>query len=75
LLCQHKHGKRFIERNIPHDISKYFKKKKPETIVASDYLRGQRHKILLMEERLEGRQIEQVNNICCGTVVGYRNYD
>jgi len=67
--------KRFIEYNIPHDIPKYFKKKKPETIVASDYLRGQRHKILLMEERLDERQIEQVNNMCHGTVVGYRNYD
>lgn len=67
--------KRFIEYNIPHDIPKYFKKKKPKTIVASDYLRGQRYKIILMEERLEGRQIEQVNNICQETVVGYRNYD
>lgn len=67
--------KRFIEYIIPHDIPKYFKKKKPKIIVASDYLRGQRYKILLMEERLEGRQIEQVNNICQGTVVGYRNYD
>lgn len=67
--------KKFIEYNIPHDIPKYFKKKKPETIVVSDYLRGHRHKILLMEERLEGRQIEQVNNMCQGTVVGYRNYD
>lgn len=67
--------KRFIEHNIPHDIPKYFKKKEPETIVASDYLRGQKHKILLMEERLNDRQIEQVNSICQGTVVGYRNYD
>ena len=67
--------KRFIEHNIPRDIPKYFKKKKPVTIVASDYLRGQRHKILLMEERLDEKQIEQVNNMCQGTVVGYRNYD
>lgn len=67
--------KRFIEYNIPHDIPKYFKKKKPETIVASNYLRGQKYKILLMEERLDRRQIEQVNNMCQGTVVGYRNYD
>lgn len=67
--------KRFIENNIPRDIPKYFKKKKPITIVASDYLRGQRYKVLLMEERLEDRQIEQVNRIACGAVVGYRNYD
>lgn len=67
--------KRFIEHNIPHEIPKYFKKKKPEAIVASDYLRGQRHKILLMEEKLERRQIEQVNHMCQGAVVGYRNYD
>lgn len=67
--------KRFIEYSIPHDIQKYFKKKKPVTIVASDYLRGQKYKVLLMEERLEDRQIEQVNRIACGKVVGYKNYD
>lgn len=67
--------KRFIERNIPRNIPKYFKKGKPETIVASDYLRGQKYKIILMEEKLESRQIDQVNHMCCGTVVGYRNYD
>ena len=67
--------KRFVECNIPHDIPKYFKKKKPVTIVVSDYLRQQRYEILLMEERLEDRQIEQVNRMSCGRVVGYRNYD
>lgn len=67
--------KRFIEYNIPHNIPKYFKKKIPVTIVASDYIRQQKYKILLMEERLEDRQIEQVNYMCCGKVVGYRNYD
>lgn len=67
--------KRFIEYNIPHDIPKYFKKKKPITIVASDYIRQQKYKILLMEERLEYRQIEQVNRMYCEKVVGYRNYD
>ena len=54
---------------------KYFNKKKPEAIVASDYLKGQRHKILLMEEKLERGQIEQVNHMCQRAVVGYRNYD
>lgn len=67
--------KRFIERNIPRDIPKYFKKKKPVTIVASNYIRQQRYGILLMEERLEDRHIEQVNRMCCGKVVGYINYD
>lgn len=67
--------KRFIEHNIPRDIPKYFKKKKPVTIVASDYLRVQRHKIFLLEERLKKEQIELVNRMCCGKVVGYRNYD
>lgn len=67
--------KRFIEYNIPRDIPKYFKKKKPVTIVVSDYLRGQKYKVLLMEERLEDRQIEQVNCITCGAVIGYKNYD
>ncbi|MFG6379051.1 MAG: hypothetical protein K1W19_12175 [Lachnospiraceae bacterium] len=67
--------KKFIEYNIPRNIPKYFKKNKPEIIVMSNYLRDQKYKILLMEERLEGRQVEQVNNMCRGTVVGYRNYD
>lgn len=67
--------KRFIEHNIPRDIPKHFKKKKPVTIVMSDYIRQQKYKILLMEERLEDRQIEQVNRMCCGKVVGYRKYD
>ena len=67
--------KRFIEHNIPRDIPKYFKKKKPVTIVASDYLRGQRNKIFLLEERLKKEQIELVNRMCCGKVVGYRNYN
>lgn len=67
--------KRFIEYSITHDIPKYFKKKKPVTIVVSDYIRHQKYKILLMEERLKDRQIEQVNRMCCGKVVGYRNYD
>lgn len=66
--------KRFIERSIPRNIPKYFKKI-PETIVASDYLRGRKYKILLMEERIEDRQIEQINRICCSVVVGYKNYD
>lgn len=67
--------KRFIEHNIPRDIPKYFKKKKPVTIVAHDYLRRQRYKILLCEERLKKEQIDLVNRMCCGKVVGYRNYD
>lgn len=62
--------KRFIEYNIPRNIPQYFKKRKPITIVASDELRQQKYKVFLMEERLEDRQI---NNMCHGTVVGYRN--
>lgn len=67
--------KRFIEHNIPRDIPKYFKKNKPVTIVASDYIRQKKYEILLIEEKLEDRQIEQVNRMCCEKVVGYRNYD
>lgn len=68
--------KRFIERNIPYGIPKYFKKRKPVTIVASEYLQGQKYKIILMEERLDSRQIDLVNRMCCGKVVGYiNNYD
>lgn len=47
--------KRFIEYNIPCDIPKYFKKNKPQIIVMDNCLRGQKYKILLMEERLDGR--------------------
>lgn len=66
--------KRFIEHNIPRDIPKYFKKNKPVTIVASECLRGQKYKTVLMEEKLESRQIDQIDHMCYGKVVGYKNY-
>lgn len=68
-------SKKFIEYNIPRDIPKYFNKKMPVTIMVSDCLRGKRYKVLLMEEGLEDKQIEQLNYMACETVVGYRSYD
>lgn len=68
--------RRFIEYDVPRNIPKYFKKKKPVTIAMTDPWRfPTRYSILLMEERLESKQIEQINHISRGKVVGYRNYD
>lgn len=65
--------KKLIERDIPGYIPKYFKKKKPTAIVPSDDLRGKKYKILLLEERLNGEQIDIANRTCNGVVIGYKN--
>lgn len=65
-----------IEREIPKYLPKYFKNKKPTAIVVNeDNIRPKRYNILLIEERLTNEQIELVNRLCNGAVVGYKNID
>lgn len=64
-----------IEKDIPRYLPKYFKKKKPVTIIANENFKGRKEKIVLMEERLNDDQIKAVNYMTNGIVVGYRNLD
>lgn len=65
--------KSVLERDIPRYLPKYFKKKRPVTIVMNENMRDRKYKILLMEECLSDEQIGVVNYMTKGTVVGYRN--
>lgn len=67
--------KNVIEKDIPRYLPKYFKKKKPVTIIANENIKGRKEKIILMEERLNDDQIKAVNYMTNGIVVGYRNLD
>lgn len=66
--------KRVIEKDIPNNLPKYFKKKRPTTIVANENCKGKRYDILLTDERLNRecwvRVFPMANHF-----VGYRNYD
>ena len=64
-----------IEKDIPRYLPKYFKYKNPTVIVANENFRGIKEKIVLIEERLNDEQIEAVNYMTNGIVVGYRNLD
>lgn len=64
-----------LERDIPRYLPKYFKNKRPTTIVLNENMRGRKYKILLMEECLSDEQIDVANYMTEGTVVGYRKYD
>ena len=44
--------KKVIERDIPSSLPKYFKRKRPTTIVANESFKGKRYGILLVEEGL-----------------------
>lgn len=67
--------RKVIEQDIPKYIPKYFRKKKPTSIVINEELRDRKYKVLLIEERLTDEQISFVNELCNGVVVGYRNID
>ena len=67
--------RKVIEQDIPKYIPKYFRKKKPTSIVINEELRGRKYKVLLIEERLTDEQISFVNELCNGVVVGYGNID
>lgn len=64
-----------IERDIPRYLPKYFNKKKPDIIVINKCLRGIKYDVLLMEERLTDEQINIVDKLCNGAIVGYKNID
>lgn len=65
--------KRVIETDIPVYLPKYFKRNKPIVWVANLPTRGVRQDIVLMEERLTLEQIEIVNRMSQGKIVGYQN--
>lgn len=67
--------KSVIERDIPMYLPKYFKRKKPEAIVATSDMRGIKFKVVLLEEMLTEEQMREVNYISNGKYVGYRNID
>ena len=64
-----------IERDIPRNIPKYFKKKKPTAMVTNREMRSRRNDVFLVEERLTDEQMELVNRLSNGHFVGYRNVD
>ena len=67
--------KNVIERDIPRNIPKYFKKNKPTAMVTNRDMRSRRNDVFLVEERLTDEQMELVNRLSNGHFVGYRNVD
>ena len=67
--------KRLIERNIPLNLPRYFRKRNPTAFVINSNLRELKQKIVLIEECLTDKQIEKLNCISKGAVVGYQNHD
>lgn len=65
--------KRRVEIDVPAYLPKYFKRNKPMAWVANLPTRGLRQDIVLMEEGLTLEQIEIVNRISKGKIVGYQN--
>lgn len=65
--------KRIMETDITLYLPKYFKRNKPIVWVANLPTRGVRHDIVLMEEGLTLEQIEIVNRMSQGKIVGYQN--
>ena len=63
-----------VVKDIPRYMPKYFKKKLPRTIVINESMRGRRYNILLVEECLTEEQINCVNHVTLGKIVGYKNY-
>ena len=66
--------KKVIERDIPSSLSKYFKRKRPTTIVANESFKGKRYEILLVEERLGNDCWTRISPMA-KHFVGYENYD
>ena len=62
-----------IVKDIPKYLPKYFKKKLPKTIVINENMRGRKYDVLLLEECLSEDQMNVVNYVTCGKVVGYKN--
>lgn len=66
--------KKVIERDIPANMHKYFKRKRPITIVANENFRGKRYKVLLVEERLDSDCWARISPMA-KYFVGYENYN
>lgn len=67
--------KRLIERDIPISVPKYFINTRPTAWVANLSTRSLKHKMVLIEEGLSYEQIDIVNCMTNGRVIGYRNVD
>lgn len=66
--------KKVIERDIPNRLPKYFKRKRPTTIVANENFKGKRYEILLVEEGLDNDCWTRISPMA-RCFVGYENYD
>ena len=66
--------KKVIERDIPNRLPKYFKRKRPTTIVANENFKGKRYEILLVEEGLSNDCWTRISPMA-RYFVGYKNYD
>ena len=66
--------KKVIERDIPNRLPKYFKRKRPTTIVANESFKGKRYEILLVEEGLDNDCWTRISPMA-RYFVGYENYD
>ena len=66
--------KNVIEKDIPNRLPKYFKRKRPTTIVANENFKGKRYEILLVEEGLDNDCWTRISPMA-RYFVGYENYD
>ena len=66
--------KKVIEKDVPNRLPKYFKRKRPTTIVANENFKGKRYEILLVEEGLGNDCWTRISPMA-RYFVGYKNYD
>lgn len=74
VIVPNERWKGVVETDISMYLPKYFKKSKP-TVWASNYqTRVLKQNVVLIEEGLSKEQIDLVNRMSNGIVVGYKNF-
>ena len=64
--------KSVIEKDIPRSLPRYFKRRRPTTIVANENFKGKRYDVLLAEEGLNVDCWDRVSPMA-KFFIGYRN--
>lgn len=75
IAIPYRHCEHLFKYDIPKYVPKYFKNKKPKVIAINEGARGKRYNMLLIEENLTAEQLQIVNVICNGRMIGYKNSD
>lgn len=63
-----------IEKGIPMYMPKYFKKRKPKCICANECFKGKRYDIMLVEENVDKKCLDEIFAPMTKSFVGYKNY-